>query len=73
MSAFRDALAEHEVERDDRRWLFVAYDQLTDACGPLARESARELGIVLVEIGLLVAQVDRHDGDGSAAGRSAHP
>jgi deoxyribodipyrimidine photolyase-related protein len=33
----------------DRRWLFVPYDQLTDEWGPLAREPADELGIVVVE------------------------
>ena len=32
-----------------RRWLFVPYDQLSAAIGPLSREPARELGIVLVE------------------------
>lgn len=32
-----------------RRWLFIPYDQLHDGMGPLAREPARELGIVLVE------------------------
>ena len=32
-----------------RRWLFVPYDQLSDGIGPLAREPAHELGIVLVE------------------------
>lgn len=32
-----------------RRWLFVPYDQLTDAIGPLSREHPAELGIVLVE------------------------
>lgn len=33
----------------ERRWLFVPYDQLSDELGPLAREPAEELGIVLVE------------------------
>lgn len=32
-----------------RRWLFVAYDQLSERLGPLAREDPRDLGIVLVE------------------------
>jgi len=51
MSAFRKALAAAQVgvERKGRRWLFVPYDQLTDAIGPLAREDPRELGIVVVE------------------------
>ncbi len=32
-----------------RRWVYVPYDQLTDAVGPLSRENPEELGIVLVE------------------------
>ena len=32
-----------------RRWLFVPYDQLTDAIGPLAEEPPEELGIVVCE------------------------
>ncbi len=32
-----------------RRWLFVPYDQLSDAIGPLSHEDPAELGIVLVE------------------------
>ncbi|GDY02476.1 deoxyribodipyrimidine photo-lyase [Planctomycetota bacterium] len=32
-----------------RRWLFLPYDQLSDQLGPLSREPANELGIVLVE------------------------
>lgn len=35
--------------RGPRRWLYVPYDQLSDRVGPLAREAADELGIVLVE------------------------
>jgi len=50
MSAFRRALAAAQpASTDGRRWLFVPYDQLTDAVGPLAKEPAHELGIVLVE------------------------
>ncbi len=49
MSAFREALAGHRSQRGARRWIFVAYDQLTDAVGPLAETPAAELGIVLVE------------------------
>lgn len=32
-----------------RTWLYVPYDQLTDAWGPLARESPDALGIILIE------------------------
>jgi len=46
---FRGALAAHEVDTTNRRWLFVPYDQLTDAFGPLAREAPRDVGILLVE------------------------
>lgn len=51
MSVFR-----RELERlgartgtEGRRWLFVAYDQLSAEVGPLSREDPRTLGIVLVE------------------------
>lgn len=33
----------------NRRWLFVPYDQLTDAVGPLAREPPESCGVVVVE------------------------
>lgn len=49
MSHFRKALRAHRHPEGKRRWLFVPYDQLTDAVGPLAREPATEIGIVLVE------------------------
>lgn len=49
MSHFRDRLAALRVDPSHRRWLFVPYDQLTDAVGPLARGAPRDLGIVLVE------------------------
>ena len=32
-----------------RRWIYVPYDQATDAVGPLSRENPNHLGIVLVE------------------------
>lgn len=43
-----------------RRWLFVAYDQLHDGIGPLAREPAGELGIVLVESAAKAARRPYH-------------
>jgi deoxyribodipyrimidine photolyase-related protein len=49
MSTFRSALAAHRTREAGRRWLFVPYDQLTDAVGPLAREAPHELGIIVVE------------------------
>lgn len=49
-SAFARALAERQPSMAGaRRWGFVAYDQLSDAIGPLGREPASSLGIVLVE------------------------
>ncbi len=45
-SAELDAL---RVDPGGRRWVYVPYDQLTDAIGPLQRIPARELGIVMVE------------------------
>ncbi|MGH0031343.1 MAG: cryptochrome/photolyase family protein [Myxococcota bacterium] len=49
MKHFRRELDAREVDPAGRRWLFVAYDQLTDAVGPLSREDPDELGIILVE------------------------
>ena len=49
---FREALRRARPDEGapgERRWLFVPYDQLTDAVGPLASEPPEELGIVLVE------------------------
>lgn len=48
---FLKALATQTKGRDERgrRWIFVPYDQLTDAVGPLAREPAKELAILVVE------------------------
>jgi deoxyribodipyrimidine photolyase-related protein len=48
-SPFRRALADRQTDPAHRRWIFVPYDQLSDAIGPLSREDPRELGIVLVE------------------------
>ena len=49
MSAFGQALGKHRNAERGRKWIFVAPDQLSDQLGPLSREPARELGIVLVE------------------------
>lgn len=49
MSAFTRQLSKHAASRKGRSWLFVPYDQLTDALGPLSREKPETLGIVLVE------------------------
>ena len=49
MSAFFRALKRRQTDPDGRSWVFVPYDQLTDAIGPLSRQDPTELGIVLVE------------------------
>ena len=49
MSAFRTALRKHRQSERGRRWIFIPPDQLSDQIGPLSREPARQLGIVLVE------------------------
>jgi deoxyribodipyrimidine photolyase-related protein len=49
MSFFLDELERRRSDPSGRRWLFVPYDQLTDAAGPILREDPRELGIVMVE------------------------
>ncbi|MEJ2716194.1 MAG: cryptochrome/photolyase family protein [Deltaproteobacteria bacterium] len=49
MSVFARELAQINPDPRDRRWLFVPYDQLSDAIGPLSREDPKTLGIVLVE------------------------
>ena len=59
-SVFRQRLASLAVPPGGRRWLFVAYDQLSDAIGPLAREPARELGVVVVEAPAKASQRPYH-------------
>jgi deoxyribodipyrimidine photolyase-related protein len=49
MSIFKKELAHRQPSEGNRRWLFVPYEQLTDALGPLSREDSKTLGIVLVE------------------------
>jgi deoxyribodipyrimidine photolyase-related protein len=46
---FLRRLSERQTDPSGRRWLYVPYDQVTDAIGPLSKEDPRELGIVLVE------------------------
>lgn len=49
MSEFSRRLRERQSDGAGRRWVYVAYDQLSDGLGPLAREDPRELGIILIE------------------------
>ncbi len=49
MRRFYQQLNRWQVDSANRRWLFVPYDQLTSEIGPLSREHARELGIVVIE------------------------
>ena len=48
---FRRALKalQPKTRAKSRRWLLVPYDQLSDQMGPLAKEPADSLGIILVE------------------------
>lgn len=46
---FRAELAKWNTSPKNRRWLYVPYDQVTDKLGPLSREPAENLGIILVE------------------------
>lgn len=48
-SAFRRELDDRSVDPERRSWVYVAYDQLTDAVGPLSERAPAELGIVMVE------------------------
>jgi deoxyribodipyrimidine photolyase-related protein len=48
-STFAQELARRNSDPKNRRWLFVPYDQLSDAIGPLSAEDPKELGIVLLE------------------------
>jgi deoxyribodipyrimidine photolyase-related protein len=48
-STFTRELGRRNPDPRGRRWLFVPYDQLSDAIGPLSREDPAELGIVLLE------------------------
>jgi hypothetical protein len=49
MSAFLTRLGAHAPADGPRTWLYVPYDQLTDAVGPLSRLAPEEAGVVLVE------------------------
>ncbi|MEY4509016.1 MAG: hypothetical protein RLZZ450_1138 [Pseudomonadota bacterium] len=47
--AFLRELSRRSPARRDRRWIYVPYDQLTDACGPLAEHPPEQLGMVMLE------------------------
>ncbi len=49
MSVFLKLLRERQTDPAHRRWLFISYDQLSAAIGPLSREDPSTLGIVLIE------------------------
>jgi len=49
MSYFMKQLKRVSANSENRKWLFVPYDQLTDKIGPLARHRPTEIGIVMVE------------------------
>jgi hypothetical protein len=37
------------LKTSGRRWVYVPYDQVTDAVGPLSRENPKNMRVVLVE------------------------
>ena len=51
ISVFERELAELNPPSKNRRWWYVAYDQLSSEKGPFSHERPSELGIVLVESG----------------------
>lgn len=57
---FLRSLAEVAPAPKQRRWLFVAPDQLNDGLGPLATETPEGLGVVLVESVWKAAQRPYH-------------
>ncbi len=49
MSVFARRVRDLQAAPEDRRWLYVPYDQLSADIGPLSRGDPSELGIVMVE------------------------
>jgi deoxyribodipyrimidine photolyase-related protein len=49
MSVFSKELKKRQPPSENRRWIFVPYDQLTGTLGPLSIEDPGGLGIVVVE------------------------
>jgi hypothetical protein len=45
MSFFKRELTRRQMKAENRRWLFVPYDQLTDQVGPLSREVKGSKGV----------------------------
>ncbi len=60
MSVFRQQLQARNSDSAGRRWIYVPYDQLTAAFGPLAREDPSDLGIALIETGWKAARRPYH-------------
>jgi len=49
MRIFTEQLGQLATQDHKRRWVFVAYDQLSDEIGPLSREDPASLGVILIE------------------------
>ncbi len=52
MSLFAEQIRKAEPSADEsaaRRWIYVPYDRLTDATGPLSEQPAHQSGIVMME------------------------
>ncbi len=60
MTTFLERLDAANPAFDDRRWVFVAYDQLSDEIGPLADEPANSLGLIMIESAAKAARRPYH-------------
>ncbi|MCG8608080.1 cryptochrome/photolyase family protein [bacterium] len=49
MSVFSERLKQLQPNPENRRWLYMPYDQLSDEIGPLSKEDPASLGIILIE------------------------
>lgn len=49
MGVFLKTLSSRQQNPTGRRWIYVPYDQMSDAVGPLSREDPATLGILLIE------------------------
>ena len=49
MKRFLSELARVNPSKEERRWIYLPYDQLSDQFGLLSREDPQELGLLLVE------------------------
>ncbi len=60
MTTFVERLEATNPSPDDRSWVFVPYDQLSDEIGPLAQEPAKALGVIVIESAAKAARRPYH-------------